>query len=80
MATKLTLRIDEGLLQRAKSYSKKTGKSVSQIVADYFSLLTQENKEGAQLHAPLTQSLKGVLREAKISKTDYECCLEKKYL
>ena len=40
MQTKLTLRVDEKLVKKAKAYAKKTGKSVSQLVAEYFSLLT----------------------------------------
>jgi hypothetical protein len=39
MQTKLTLRLDDELINREKSYAKKSGKSVSQIVAAYFSLL-----------------------------------------
>ena len=37
MKTKLILRLDDKLINRAKSYAKKSGKSVSQIVAGYFS-------------------------------------------
>ena len=36
MQTKLTLRLDDWLIRKAKRFSKKTGKSVSKIVADYF--------------------------------------------
>jgi predicted HicB family RNase H-like nuclease len=39
METKLTLRLDEKLIGRAKSYARKSRKSVSQLVADYFSVL-----------------------------------------
>ena len=35
MQTKLTLRLEDELIRKAKRYSKKTGKSVSMIVADY---------------------------------------------
>ena len=38
MHTKLTLRIDEDLIKRAKTYSRQTGKSVSQLVADYLEM------------------------------------------
>ncbi len=36
MQTKLTLRLDEALIQRAKAEARRTGKSVSQLVAEYF--------------------------------------------
>ena len=39
MGTKLTLRIDECLIKKAKAYSAKRGKSVSSMVADFFRLL-----------------------------------------
>jgi len=39
MNTKLTLRLDDQLILKAKRYSHRVGKSVSQIVADYFSLI-----------------------------------------
>jgi hypothetical protein len=39
MQTKRTLRLDDQLVKQAKTYAKKSGKFVSQLVADYFSLL-----------------------------------------
>ena len=36
MNTKLTLRLDENLIKSAKNYASSSGKSVSQLVADYF--------------------------------------------
>jgi predicted HicB family RNase H-like nuclease len=35
MQKKLTLRIDENLIEKAKRFSEKNGKSVSKIVSDY---------------------------------------------
>jgi len=80
MATKLTLRMSPLLINRAKVYAKKHGKSVSQIVGDYFSLLNQavETKRAASL--PLTNSLRGVLKGVDISEKDYKKHLEDKYL
>ena len=36
MQTKLTLRLDDQLINRAKAFASQTGKSVSQLVAVYF--------------------------------------------
>ena len=36
MQTKLTLRLEDQLIEQAKSYAAHAGKSVSQIVSDYF--------------------------------------------
>jgi len=43
MKSKLTLRLDEDLKERAKRLAKKRGTSVSKIVEQYFKLLLQED-------------------------------------
>jgi hypothetical protein len=43
MHRKLTLRLDEALIHKMKRISKKSGKSVSRMVADYFSLSSGMN-------------------------------------
>ena len=80
MQTKLTLRLDEKLVRRAKAYAKREGKSVSQIVADYFSLLKQTHGEDteAQPRSPLTQSLRGILRGVEVDEEDYRRYLDEK--
>ena len=80
MQTKLTLRLDDELIKRAKSYAKKSGKSVSQIVAGYFSLLGEEMDEEKSELTPIVQSLKGSLKGASVGKKDYHKYLEEKYL
>jgi hypothetical protein len=78
MQTKLTLRLDEELIQQAKSYSGRVGKSVSQIVADYFRVLGAE-QEPAPSSAPLTASLHGLLKGAKVDEQDYRQYLREKH-
>ncbi len=78
MQTKLTLRLDEELVRRAKAYSKRTGKSVSHLVADYFSLLEASERSVTPL-TPIVRSLKGVLRGASVSEEDYRGYLEEKH-
>lgn len=80
MQTKLTLRLDDELINRAKSYAKKKGKSVSQIVAGYFSVLDAEPERETSEFTPLVRSLKGSLKGAKVGKKDYQEYLEEKYL
>ena len=80
MQTKLTLRLDKELINRAKSYAQKSGKSVSQIVAGYFSLLDKKPLKEAPELSPLVRSLKGRLKGAKIGKEDYHKYIEEKYL
>jgi len=80
MPIKLTLRIDEELVERAKAYSKVSGKSVSQIVADYLAILpTEAGEKGARL-TPIVRSLRGFLRGADMDEKDYRRHLEDKYL
>ena len=80
MQTKLTLRIDDKLINRAKSYARKSGKSVSQIVARYFSVLDENPISEKSELTPLVRSLKGSLKGAKVGKEDYHKYLEEKYL
>ena len=80
MQTKLTLRLDDQLIEQAKSYAAHTGKSVSQIVADYFKLLTSEKIKSVSPSTPVTQSLRGLLRESKLDEKDYKKYLEEKHL
>ena len=72
--------MDDELINRAKSYAKKRGKSLSQIVAGYFSLLDAEPDKASAEFSPLVRSLKGSLRGAKVSRKDYYKYLEEKYL
>ena len=58
MQTKLTLQMDDELIARAKAHAKKCGKSVSQLVADYFRILEKveqkppSKKNTARLQSP----------------------------
>jgi len=83
MNTKLTLRIDESLIKSAKKYSKKTGKSLSRLVADLFQIIGNEklgtNGEDSSL-TPTVRSLKGILKGKAISEANYKSYIEKKYL
>ena len=80
MQTKLTLRLDDQLIEQAKSYAAQAGKSVSQIVSDYFKLLTVEKIKSVSPSTPITQSLRGLLRESQIDEKDYKKYLEDKHL
>lgn len=42
MATKLTLTIDRSIIERAKSYAKNTGRSLSELIENYLETITQE--------------------------------------
>ncbi len=79
MQTKLTLRLDEVLIRKAKRFSKKAGKSVSKIVADYFEKLDSPLSDEIEI-TPKIASLKGLLKESGARKEDYHGYLEEKHL
>jgi len=79
MQTKLTLRLEEDLIEQAKAYAGKTGKSLSQVVADYFRLLTMASNRPPPPPAPLTQSLRGLLKDTGVEEGDYRRYLEEKH-
>ena len=94
--TKLTLRLDSALIDRAKIYAHDQDRSVSQLVADYFRRLTDEPQSSrkaplrksvkAQPLGPVTSSLRGALAGSKTpaktvkSRDDYRRYLEDKHL
>ena len=80
MNTKLTLRMDDKLIEAAKKHSTETGKSLSKLVADFFANLENEKKTNTFKISPKVQSLRGILKGSDISKDDYKTHLEKKYL
>lgn len=75
--TKLTLRMDEELIGRAKRHSEKSGKSVSRLVADYFALIDDDSITLDV--SPRVRSLRGVLAGAKLDERDYRRHLEDKH-
>lgn len=45
MTSKLTLSIDQSVVKRAKQYAREHGKSLSRIIEQYLSYVTQEGFE-----------------------------------
>ncbi|MCF6262875.1 MAG: DUF6364 family protein [Xanthomonadales bacterium] len=78
MQTKLTLRLEKTLIQQAKRHAKQHDKSLSQVVSDYFQILTRKVEEAEA--PPITRSLIGVLEGGRIEVDDYKKHLEEKYL
>ena len=79
MNTKLTLRLEDHLIESAKEYSAKTGKSVSKIVSDFFVIIKNEKLKKSYQVTPTVQSLKGILKDSSFSEDDYKEYLEEKY-
>ena len=79
MNTKLTLRMDELLVEKAKVEAKRRGKSVSQMVADFIDSLGRGCNVEQDL-PPLTASLLGVLKGRRSSEASHKKHLREKYL
>jgi len=79
MNTKLTLRMDDGLIRQAKQAAEKRGKSVSQMVAEFFGTLGERSKRPAA-YPPITASLMGVLKDKPLDEGDYKRHLREKHL
>ena len=79
MNTKLTLRIEESVVARAKFEAKLRGKSVSQMVSEFIESLAAVQPTEDQQTPPVTQSLLGVLKGKKVLESDYKTHLLEKY-
>jgi len=79
MRTKLTLRIDEELIERAKLYARQSGKSVSQLVSGYFQTLPQPERTRPRPLTPIVESLRGVLAGSGLDEEDYRRHLKRRH-
>lgn len=82
MQTKLTLRLDSALIEEAKQYAQERGFSLSQLVAEYFAVLTTVSEDEAGFKdrlPPITRSLVGILKESDYNAEDYKRHLAEKH-
>lgn len=79
MNAKLTLRMDTELVRTAKREASRRGKSVSQMVGEFFGSLTSGRRPEPKL-PPVTASLVGILKGRGVTESDYRTHLRKKYL
>lgn len=78
MNSKLTLRMDDGLIALAKAEAARRGKSVSQMVGEFIDLLAHA-KAPAQKLPPVTASIRGILKGSSLSEKSYKKHLQDKY-
>ncbi len=65
MNTKLTLTIEQTIIEKAKKYANDKGRSLSDIIENYLKVITKEdNNEGVEL-TPIVKSLKGSFTASK---------------
>lgn len=66
MNTKLTLTIEKNVIEEAKIYAKEKGQSLSDLVENYFKLITKDKRqiEPSKL-SPRIKRLRGILKVDK---------------
>jgi len=70
--------MDTTLIHTAKAEAGRRGKSVSQIVSEFFDSLASGRRVPPEL-PPITTSLIGVMKRRGVSETDYRKHLREKY-
>lgn len=80
MNAKLTLRLDDELIRKAKAHARQIGKPVSKLVEDYFAVLTAPRRRRRSELTPRVRRLKGIMRGADVDEETYRRHLEDKYL
>ena len=76
MNTKLTLTIDDSIIERAKKYAKNKDKSLSSIIENYLKVLVKEQSEKKIELTPIVKSLKSTFHTNE--DVDYKTALAKK--
>ena len=61
MGTKLTLNIEKEIIEKAKSYARSRGRSLSDLVENYFKLIIGSETENAEVTS-MVKSLKGSIK------------------
>jgi hypothetical protein len=59
MNTKLTLTIEQTLIEKAKEYAKSKGRSLSDLVENYFKAIVKEEGVVKSQSTPIADSLRG---------------------
>jgi hypothetical protein len=63
MNSKLTLTVEKSVIERAKSYAKHTGRSLSEMIQNYLENITQDSKD-----ENLSPKLKKIVGAVKLPK------------
>ncbi len=79
MDSKLTLKLNESVIERAKQYAKENNVSLSRMIESYLQAVTVRKKNKI-IVSPLIESLTGVIElENKNYRKDYTDFLSQKY-
>jgi hypothetical protein len=80
MTTKLTLTVEKSVIERAKSYARETGRSLSELIESYLESLTED--KGNENISPRLKKIVGSVKLPKNFDEDKELrsYLERKHL
>ncbi|ELR72637.1 hypothetical protein C900_01016 [Fulvivirga imtechensis AK7] len=79
MNTKLTLTLEKEVIEKAKKYAAEKGRSLSELVENYFQFLTETPEQEKEIKlSPKVSKLRGVLKVN--SDFDYKKVLEEELL
>lgn len=62
MNTKLTLTIEQTIIEKAKKYANSKGRSLSDIIENYLKVITKEEEDEKEELTPIVKSLKGAFK------------------
>lgn len=80
MNTKLTLSVDKQVIERAKLYAHKTGRSLSELVSEYFESLIYDEEKSRKISPKIKKLLGSVkLPNDFDEENDRRSYLEKKH-
>lgn len=79
MKTKLTLRVDDEVVRRAKRYALEHDTSLSRMVEGYFDAIGRASSGGTEARSSRVRRLLGALEDADVRERDYREHLERKH-
>jgi hypothetical protein len=81
MTTKLTLTVEKDIIEKAKIYAQKTGRSLSELIESHLDTLVHEKKDMSKI-SPRLRKIVGSVKLPKgfDEKKELRKALEKKYL
>lgn len=78
MDTKLTLKLNQEVIEKAKEYAKSKNTSLSKLIENILSRMTATDDFTPKI-TPLVDNLSGIIDADKINDDDYRSYLEEKY-
>mgnify|MGYP001008862373 FL=1 len=78
MDVKLTLKMDQNVINSMKQYAAQNDKSLSNLVEEFFKSMAAAGNKNENI-SPLVKELSGIISEKDLENISYTDYLEKKY-